>query len=184
MVRRLLLLASIVSGCGPTTHPMVVRLPPEEQAQVDDAWVNMLSLPTRLDRVLLLDVLLTHQMHQLGVDGLEMTSYKETDNGLVIMEIRYNRFEPSSDRFEFIYEDDTGTELRREVYSGADVEDRFSFLFDVGPRWASATSSDVGPQTEELAREEIEARVRQRQADRAARMEVIRAATQPAEGID
>src|SRR5262245_35896706 len=48
-------------GCGPLATPMVVRLDAEDQAKVDDAWVNMFSPPNRLERELLLDTLISGQ---------------------------------------------------------------------------------------------------------------------------
>ena len=95
-----------VVGChGPLTKPMVDRLDEETQQKVDDAWLNMFTPPDRLDRTLLLDVILSGQLHQYGVDYLRLVSEKHVGDGLVVMEVRYDREDPAFDEFSVSYVD-------------------------------------------------------------------------------
>jgi hypothetical protein len=48
--------SSLVGCRGPLMVPAMQRLTPQDQAQVDGMWNNMLSTPDRLDRNLLVDV--------------------------------------------------------------------------------------------------------------------------------
>src|SRR3954471_16662912 len=94
-------IGAIAGGCGPTTAPAFHRLEPDQQAQVDDAWRNMLSPPGRLDRELLLDVIVYNQFHQLGVDRADYRAEKELPNagGPAPMRITFARRKPLDDHF-------------------------------------------------------------------------------------
>jgi hypothetical protein len=158
-------------GCGRVMPvPMVDRLEPEKQFEVDVAWHNMLTPPDRLDRTLLLDVLLLHQFHAHGVDRLRLTSEKWLVGGVVVMEVVFERDDPARDAFWVTYQDDSGNVLRQERYSRVDIEERLEFAFGDG--------LIIGDEDEEDP--EIEALRAQRAAEREARMEEIQAATQPA----
>jgi hypothetical protein len=148
---------------------MVHRLSEEEQRHVEDAWYNMLTPPDRLDRTLLLDTVIRYQLHHLGVDYLRMTSEKAVGDGLVVMEVRYDRTDPAFDEFEIAYVDSDGYEIRRERYSHDEVRERFEYLH--GPIVRSCSEDDEGPTEEEIER---------LGAEHAARIEHIEAATQPA----
>jgi hypothetical protein len=158
------ILLLILGGCGPLTQPMVERLPPEEQKHVDDAWQNMFSPPDRLDRTLLLDVLITQQAHQRGVDRLDLVSEKCVGKGRAVMTVRFDRQHPEFDEFTIAYLDDQGRELRRERYSSAEIQERIHLLF----RPSIPESQPVDWQ-----RYEEQEKLRQ------ARMNEIEAATQP-----
>lgn len=153
-------------GCGPLTKPMVDRLDEETQQKVDDAWVNMLTPPERLDRTLLLDVILSGQLHQFGVDYLRLVSEKHIGLGLVVMEVRYDREDPAFDEFTVTYLDSEGYEVRRERFTREDVEERIDFLFS-----PILLSEDMDPEL----RQEMELLA----AEREARQEVIEAVLAP-----
>ncbi|MCK4660595.1 MAG: hypothetical protein KAV82_13825 [Phycisphaerae bacterium] len=160
-----------VIGCGPLTAPMVVRLNDEYQQKVDEAWVNMFSPPGRLDRALLLDVLLCNQFHQLGVDRLRLVSEKRVGEGLAVMEVRFDRNDPTFDDFTIAYLDGEGYEVRRERYPRGEIEERIKFLLGpiAFPPNTSATSAEVCEEWESHA------------AEREVRMEEIKAAITPLE---
>lgn len=162
---------AILVGCGPLTRPMVERLDLEQQAQVGSAWQNMLSPPDRLNRELLLDVLIVFQAHQRGVDRLLLTSEKDVPGGKVVMTISFDRSQPEGDRFTVVYCDPYGYEWRRELYKSEEVQARWEALFGPLP-------------CEEVVGEDGQIRLessKAAEAERAARFEDIRAATQPAE---
>ncbi len=161
-----------LAGChGPLAKPMVDRLDVEQQQAVDDAWHNMFDPPQRLDPTLLLDVILAQQLHQAGVDSLHLVSEKRVGDGLVVMEVWYDRDEPAGDEFTLAYVDAEGDEIRRERYTRDEVEERFQFLFRPLLVARSADADVPCPTEEELAA---------LQALQRARFEEIRAATQPA----
>lgn len=176
-----LLMAS--AGCGPLSQPMVVRLPPEKQAEADSAWQNMFDPPDRLDRTLLLDVLIANQYYQMGVDRLAMTSEKDIPSGRIVMAVSYDRHKPEYDAFAITYYGHGGRQMRREVFTRVDVERRMSFLFNLKPTEnpdaesdsvseSRAGESDVShdPDTDDVS-----------DGYREARHEEIEAATRPAE---
>lgn len=160
-------------GCGPITKPMVDRLPEEQQQVVDATWDNMFTPPERLDRILLLDVLIVNQMHQYGVDRLELRSEKRVCNGRVIMTIRFDRADPAFDEFTISYLDEQGRERRRERYSTQEINARIELLY---PGMYVLTTRPEGTADKAAARER--ARARRREAE--ARLAEIAAATQPA----
>lgn len=168
-------LLGVCDGCtGPLTKPMVDRLNEETQQQVDEAWLNMLTPPDRLDRTLLLDVILSMELHQLGVDHLQMVSQKRVGDGLVLMEVRYDRANPTFDEFSISFIDARGDEVRRERFTREEVTQRFEFLFDA----AKPTCSTEPADQDDVA---LQAEWKRRQAQREVRIEEIRAATQPCE---
>lgn len=128
MYRWIAILLLSLAGCGLLTFPMVTRLSEEKQAQVDDAWKNLFTPPDRLDRTLLLDVLLAMQLHQQGVDRLELVSEKEVGAARVVMSVRFDRTRPSFDEFVISYVDAVGVEARRERYTSGEVKERLSAL--------------------------------------------------------
>jgi len=172
----------VVFGCrGPLNAPMVTRLSPEEQQQVDDTWRNMLTPVDRLDRTLLLDVLLTSDFYQLGVDRLDMTALKRVPPYRVIMEIHCDRDAPPFDAFTVAGLDADGREVRRERYSREDVEGRVSHMHLAEAHvqmLAGEEKAEPATLTAEQ-RAELE-RLRAEAADWAARKAAILAATQPA----
>lgn len=161
---------SVVAGCGQLLSvPMVERLEPEEQVQVDSSWQNMFSPPERLDRTLLLDVIVSGHMHERGVDHLRLTSEKWLDEGVIVMEVRFDRSEPALDEFSVRFVDNSGIERRRERFSREDIEERIAL------RRQSVAGFVEGD-------DELEAEQARRAAAFQARMTEIRAATQPAVG--
>src|SRR5687767_4309953 len=95
----LLLALLTLPSCGPMLLPAVHRLDPDTQFHVNNAWNNMLTPPARLDRDLLLDVILARQLHTLGVDRLDFRSEKDTSPGKVVMTVRYDRAYGTDSRF-------------------------------------------------------------------------------------
>ncbi len=124
----MLLLMSIVGCHGPLTKPMIDRLDEKGQAKIDEVWENMLIPPDALDRTLLLDVILSAQLYQHGVDSLRLTSEKAVGEGLVVMEIRFDREEPLFDEFSVSYVDRRGRELRRERYSRDEINEEIDLM--------------------------------------------------------
>lgn len=157
----------LIAGChGPLTKPMVDRLDDETQKKVDDAWVNMFSPPDRLERTLLLDCVLCSQLHQFGVDRLQLVSEKDVKDGRVVMEVRFDREAPEFDEFTMTYLDGGGHEVRRERFARDEIQDRVEFLLS-----AEAVTDEMDTEL----REGIE----QRTAEREARLAEIRAALGP-----
>lgn len=170
---RAITIASLIAplvGCGPLVTPMVVRLTEENQARVDESWVNMFSPPQRLDRTLLLDTLVMNQMHERGVDELRLVSKKRVGDALVVMEVDFNRLEPDFDAFTVTYINAPGMEARRERYTFDEVRERLQFL---------ARDDEVLAEPG-LTEEQLQQLALESQARRAARMKEIEAATQPA----
>jgi len=166
-----LVVLAFSAGChGPLTFPAVERLSPAEQAAIDQYWNNMLSPTDRLDRGLLLDVVMFYQLHEVGVDRLHMESQKDFAGGAVTMTIDFVRAnDPASDRLTLEVKNRAGQSLRKETYSGAEVLAQFK---DLSRPTTNPTTRPDGRQTEDDAAREawLEARMRQ-----------ISAATQPAD---
>lgn len=161
-----------VVGChGPLTKPMVDRLDEETQQKVDDAWLNMFTPPDQLDRTLLLDVILSGQLHQYGVDYLRLISEKHVGDGLVVMEVRFDREDPAFDEFSVSYVDNEGYEVRRERFTREEVEEEIRFLL---------TQEEVTDDMDAETREAVELRI----AEREARMEEIQAVLAPLQEDD
>ena len=149
---------------------MVLRLEEKHQALVDQAWSNMLTPVERLDRMLLLDTIIAHRFHEVGVDRLHLLSEKDLPGGTVHMEVFFNRQKPEADLFVVTYRDHAGRMLRSEKYDREDVEGRSEFL------GLPVHGSDTIEGMDGAECEELEAR----KAEREARMREIKAATQPA----
>jgi hypothetical protein len=147
---------------GPLTKPMVDRLDEKTQARVDDAWTIMFTPPDKVDRTLLLDVILSGQLHQFGVDYLRLVSEKYAGDGLVVMEIRFQRDDAASDEFSVTYLDSQGYEIRCERFTREDVQDRVDFLFS--PIVVDETSPPEWREEMELLAAEREARQEEIQA--------------------
>jgi hypothetical protein len=148
---------------------MVQRLEPNEQAQVEDMWVNMLSPTDRLDRDLLLDAVSVFQLHGRGVDRLTMHSDKDYIGGRVRMDVQFDRTHPEADGFQISLFDRGGRLVRAERYTGQEVLDHVAAL--AGP---PGPGRDVNgnplPDTPDLAA---------RRAAHEAHLNQIMAATQP-----
>jgi hypothetical protein len=126
------LMATSLAGCGPMLMPMTVQLDPQEQQRVDRMWDNMLTPPDRLDRELLLDVMMTNHLFQLGVDRLHLTAEKRFHGGLAVMEIDCDRAgPPEMDHFAITVVDRGGRMLRHEYYTRPEVEARFGALMEM-----------------------------------------------------
>jgi len=134
----------------------------------------MFSPPGRLDHTLLLDVVLVAQLHQRGVDHLRLVSEKHVGDGLAVMEVRFDREDPSFDEFSLSYIDADGYETRRERYTREEIEDRIEFLFDID---LEVLRSDDSGDADNVCQVERDPRA----AEREARFEEIQAAVQPTE---
>lgn len=161
-----LVVLALTACQGPMTVPAVQRLAPDQQEEINRDWNNMLKPSDRLDRGLLLDVVMYYQLHQMGVDRLHLESQKDYAGGTVVMTIDYVRAsDPTNDRFTLEIKDPSGQSLRKETYSGEEVLSQFKAL------GTTTTRPDGRPTEDEVAREMwVEARLRQ-----------IAAATQPAD---
>lgn len=124
----LFLLACALS-CGPMRTPMAARVDDETQKRIDDAWEKLLSPVNRVDHQTLLDVFVGTAAYQYGVDRLSFRSEKRFSGGLVVMEVAFERAEPSKDRFEVTIYDNAGQQLRKETYSRKEVEQTYNALF-------------------------------------------------------
>ncbi|MFH1748000.1 MAG: hypothetical protein ABIG44_13275 [Planctomycetota bacterium] len=153
----------LVTGChGPLSKPMVDRLDDETQQKVDGVWLNMFTTPDNLDRTLLLDVILSGQLHQYGVDHLRLVSEKYVGDGLVVMEVRFDREDPAFDEFSVSYIDSMGHEIRRERFAREEVEGELYFLFS--PEEVTDDMDAETRMTTELRIAEREARFEEIQA--------------------
>ncbi len=124
-----LFLAIMVSGCGPMHMPMPPRLDAGGQAALDDAWNRATRELHRLDHQQLLDALMNSHAYQVGVDRFSLRSEKHCEAGLVVMEIRFDRADLSSDCFMFTLYDKGGAIVRHERYTRDDVERTYEELF-------------------------------------------------------
>ena len=115
-----LLLAPV--GCGPVVSPMPPRLDADGQKQIDDAWDQALTPVNKYDGQALLDLLVTTQAYQFGVDSLSFRSEKTFSGGKVLMEIAFDRSKPGADRFAVTILDKAGKILRTETYGRDQVE--------------------------------------------------------------
>lgn len=134
MLRRITMVACLFptmagGGCGPMHMPMPPRLDAQGQLIVDDAWNRAAGVLPRLDHQQLLDALMNSQAYQVGVDRLSLRSEKHCAAGLVVMEIRSDRADPSADYFAFTLYDNSGGIVRHERYSRDDVERTYEELF-------------------------------------------------------
>lgn len=166
----IVVLAFALAGCGPLAIPAVQRLCPEEQAEVDASWNNMLAPPGRLDRQTLLDTLTCFQLHERGVNTLTMRSEKAFHGGTVVMEIHFDRGEELRDRFEIRIYDHQWKLVRAEQYPAEEVRQAIDSLF--GQTWVPR-----GKDGEEL---QLTPEALERERRREERMKRVAAATQPA----
>ena len=166
-------LLALLCGCGPLMFPAVQRLEPEEQAQVDRMWNNMLTPPQRLVRGVLLETIATFYLFQIGEDRLTMRSEKDYAGGTAVMTVTFDRAKPAVDALVIDLLDRRGRPVRSETYTGQEVLDRIRELQMVDVRIRSETDgeapkADLTPE-ERAARDAIKQRARR-----------IIAATQPA----
>ena len=173
---RLVSICILVYAAGCTgsfqTGPIPTRLDPEVQATVDSSWNNALNPPHRLDRTLLLDVMMAGHLYWFGIDQLNARVEKKIDSGRVVMVINYDRaLSDSADAFTVTHYDQYGGILRMEQYSRADIDERqWLYGFRMHPSFASD--------------EELKAKLLEDEARISARMREIRTATQPAGWTD
>ena len=125
----------LLTGChSPLVYPMVERLSDEAQAEVDEAWANLLTPVDRHERELLLDVLMIGAFHVHGVDTVEFTSTKHVGDHYVIMRVLFDRACPDSDLFAVSVLDAQGALVRHEVYTRDDVESRRTYVNRIAAR--------------------------------------------------
>ena len=172
----------ILIGCrGPLTAPAFQRLAPDEQAQVDRMWNNMLAAPDRLDRNLLLDVTLAYELHEYGVDRAMYHAEKDYAQGVVLMDIKYDRQKPLEDWFFVEIRDRANKTVRKEHYSGDEIWSHYQDMAAF-PIVASALQATTAPAvstqpTTQPATQPTEAELRAAWIE--ARYRQIMAATQP-----
>ena len=115
-------------GCGPVTTPIPPRLDAAGQNQIDTAWEQALTPVNKYDNQALLDLLVTTQAYQFGVDVLSFRSEKKFSVGKVLMEIQFDRAKPAEDRFLVTVLDQAGKTLRKEQYGRQQVETTLTSL--------------------------------------------------------
>lgn len=116
------------SGClGPLSRPMVYRLDEQEQAAVDESWKNVLANSADIDHTLLLDVLLASGLYEFGIDRLEFRSEKDLPEGLVVMEVSFERSLPANDRFAVTFISADGQTRWTERYTREEVDERTAY---------------------------------------------------------
>jgi hypothetical protein len=145
-------------------------------------WNNMLVTPDRLDRELLLDVLLTFEMHEQGVDRATYHAEKDYAGGVVVMEMKYDRLKPLEDWFFVEVFDKQKKSIRKEHYSGEEIwshySDTFAYQMLAPAIAAAATRPSLMPvATTQPTSQPTEAELRY--AWQIARARQIMAATQP-----
>ena len=171
MRKTLFISCFVVAGCGPLSRPMVHRLEDKQQRTVDEVWNNILTPTDRLDRTLLLDIILDRRLHEMGVDRLEFVSEKHVGDGLVRMEVHFERERPENDAFVFTCFDAAGHQVRQERYTREEVQDRIDFLYGPMIVREGKEAKPRGGRKKKLASK----------AEREARRAEMTAATQPAE---
>ena len=144
----LISLLLLVSGCAPLGFPMVRRLEPDQQKQVDSAWNAMFTPVKRLDRQTLLDCVVMMQLYQFGVDRFSAKSTKQTAAGKVEMTIEFDRSKPQSDQFTFKVLGPWGQTLRREKWSAKELFEIYAL--DENERYAHVPEDD--PRNSEMAK--------------------------------
>jgi hypothetical protein len=166
----IVLLGTLLVGCGPVMSPFLIKLKPEEQKIVDSEWENMFTPSNRLDRDLLLDVLTAQQELQLGFDRLHVTGEKYFTSGRAVVEADFDRGNPDSDQLTITLYDLQGRTTRRERYGRKEIKARWDEMS--GDRYYHIVARKEGtvetPEQREL-RLEMEKRVKR-----------IQGATQPA----
>jgi hypothetical protein len=121
-----------VSACGPLFYSMGHRVAPEEQEQIDAGWNNLLTPTGRADRQLLLDVLLSTEWYEKGVDHLQFRSEKKlAAGGTVVMEVSCDRGNPDGDRLVIEVYDKSAQLVRRERYTLDEVDAARVEVFNV-----------------------------------------------------
>lgn len=121
-------LASAVGCLGPLSRPMIERLDEKEQAAVDQSWKNLLADPAGVDHTLLLDVLLASGLYQYGIDRVQFRSEKDLAEGLVQMEVSFDRSLPANDRFAVSFISADGKNRWTEQYTREEVDERTEYL--------------------------------------------------------
>lgn len=120
-----------IIGCGPLPYaqPMGNRLNEESQAEVNAGWERALSPVDRLDRQQWLDVMVLTQAFQAGVDRFEFRSEKDIKDGLVVMEVTFDRASPTADQFRIKVYDDQRKLVRQEAYVREEVDQAIIDLY-------------------------------------------------------
>jgi len=143
----------VFAGCNPIgPKPMVDRLSDEDHKAITESWNKALTPPDKLDRQAFLDVLVYTQAYQVGVDRLSFRSEKAYADGIVVMEIHFDRAKPGEDRFEVTVRDKAGKELRHLVYNRVEVENTFAELSN------TKYATNRGPNDPPLAQDDVKKR--------------------------
>jgi hypothetical protein len=172
------LILCVPLGCGPLTVPAVHRLSPEEQAEVNGMWDNMLTPPHRLPRDVLVDAVMVFQLYQSGVDRLSMRSEKSFAGGAAVMTIQFDRLQPTQDAFTIEIWDRTGQKVRTERYTSDEVFERLRNLY--GTSDIALETATTRPSTAPATSPAPATLPSKRALQHAALIERIQAATQPA----
>ena len=170
----LLVLLVSLPGCGPVTFPMVDRLEPDRQIQVESMWNNMLTPIDRLDRDVLLDTIVSFRLFESGIDRLSMQCEKSFTGGRISIRLSFDRSMPAADALEIDVFDNAGRRVRSEEFSGDEVRGRRERLWS--PTDPNPPAQPDDPDAEPIRSEEYKALRRAWEE----RKERVRSATQPA----
>lgn len=156
--------------------PMPMRLDVETQHEINQMWQNALTPANRLDRDLLMDVLLKYAMYWHGVDRVRATAEKDFVGGRVVMDLNYDRnLSPENDTFSVTVVNDLNQVLRIERYNRSEIDARIGET-GIGPLIQIGDPENLTDEERAAMQEdELRRKLRRRQ---------IRAATQPADWID
>jgi hypothetical protein len=149
-----------IVGCGPLQTPMPQRLSDEDQKNVTESWNRALKPVDRYGHQPLLDILISTQAYQVGVDRLSLHSEKKVAAGMVVMDIIYDRLDPTIDRFEVKVLNDAGAILRRESYGREEVETTCRELFQEADRLRKKKESGQATPQELRKLADLEARLK------------------------
>jgi hypothetical protein len=139
--------------------PMPPQLPADSQKEIDAAWDKALTPPENLDRQAFLDALIVSQAFQVGVDRLHFKSEKDYSDGLVVMEIHFDRAKPNEDRFDVVIRNKAGKEVRRLTYKRTEVETAFRDLHDPKLTNPPAANAPPAPPEEVKKRQDVQKRL-------------------------
>jgi hypothetical protein len=112
---------------------MAPRVSADDQARIDRGWDEALAPVDRLTRAEWLDVFVGAGVFEAGVDKLDFRSEKRFAGGVVVMEVHFERADPSRDRFTMEVVDKKGVTVRRESFSRDDVTTTGRALFRQEP---------------------------------------------------
>jgi len=163
-----LVFCACLPACGLLPQPMVPRLSDDQQAQVDQLWVNVVTPPEHADRQTFLDVISVYSLYNAGLDTVRYHAEKRVGDRLITMDVNFDKDRPARDEFIVELYSRDGILLRRERYDRHDVEQSLPQLMSRMP-----VVSEPKTDEEKKRKAEWEAEVERRK-------NAVEAATRPA----